>query len=166
MLLHMSSTLDETLGSFTGTRVDHRASFSVAAPPRAVFPLLCPVRENDWIAGWTGRSLCSRSGVAEPDGVFLAGRDVHEPALYVVSRYEPDRLIEYVVFRPAKSVQRLAITLAPMAQGTVVEFCRVFTGLSPEGNRELERFTPESLSAQTDALGRELDRHCGSLLRE
>jgi hypothetical protein len=166
MLPHMSSTHDEMLGSFTGTRVAHRASFSVAAPPSAVFPLLCPIRENEWIEGWVGRPLCSRSGVAEPDGVFLAGRDVHEPALYVVSRYEPDRLIEYVVFRPARSVQRLAITLAPMAQGTAVEFSRVFTGLSPEGNRELERFTTESLSAQMDELGQALDRHSRSLLRE
>ena len=29
-----------------------RARAEVAAAPERVFPLLCPVREGDWIAGW------------------------------------------------------------------------------------------------------------------
>lgn len=39
--------------------------------PDTVFPLLCPVREADWIEGWDPVWVASNSGVAEPDCVFV-----------------------------------------------------------------------------------------------
>ena len=33
----------------TPTRVAHTYTQHLVAPPKAVFPLLCPVREADWI---------------------------------------------------------------------------------------------------------------------
>jgi hypothetical protein len=38
--------------------------FEVAAPPDRVFPLLCPVRERDWLEGWEADMVYSASGVA------------------------------------------------------------------------------------------------------
>ena len=32
------------------------------APPATVFPLLCPVREAEWVPGWTVRMIHSASG--------------------------------------------------------------------------------------------------------
>ena len=48
-------------------RTDH---FDVPATPDRVFPLLCPVREYEWIPGWECDVLHSVSGVAEEDCVF------------------------------------------------------------------------------------------------
>lgn len=35
------------------------------AAPEGVFPLLCPVREYDWIEPWRCRMIYSQSGFAE-----------------------------------------------------------------------------------------------------
>jgi hypothetical protein len=43
----------------------------LVAEPSKVFPLLCPVREADWLDGWDPLVVFSQSGVAEPDCVFL-----------------------------------------------------------------------------------------------
>lgn len=40
------------------------------APLERVFPLLCPVREREWLQGWDATMVCSESGVAEPGCVF------------------------------------------------------------------------------------------------
>ena len=58
----------------------------VPAPPAEVFPLLCPVREHDWVEGWQAEVLHSESGVAELGCVFLAdARGTHGPVTFVVS---------------------------------------------------------------------------------
>jgi hypothetical protein len=43
----------------------------LVAKPSKVFPLLCPVREADWIDNWDPLVVFSESGAAEPDWVFL-----------------------------------------------------------------------------------------------
>jgi len=32
--------------------VPRRYAQNIHAPPQAVFPLLCPVREGEWLDGW------------------------------------------------------------------------------------------------------------------
>jgi hypothetical protein len=38
----------------------------IQAPPEEVFPLLCPVRETEWVRGWDPIVVYSHSGLAEP----------------------------------------------------------------------------------------------------
>jgi hypothetical protein len=57
-----------------------------------VFPLLCPVREYEWIEPWSCDMVFSESGLAENNAVFRT----HFPAqggeeTWVVCRYEKDR---------------------------------------------------------------------------
>jgi hypothetical protein len=84
-----------------------RTSFDVAAAPERVFPLLCPVREYDWIEEWTCKVLHSESGVAELDCVFRTLFD-GEPMTWVVSRYEPPIRIEFTCFVPAARSRRIS----------------------------------------------------------
>jgi hypothetical protein len=55
-----------------------------------VFPLLCPVREADWIDGWGPIAVWSKSGLVEPDCVFLTRSEPHESIWYVTC-HEPER---------------------------------------------------------------------------
>ena len=48
---------------FRGNRITHEYTQTNAAPPSAVFPLLCPVRETDWVPGWQYRMIYSLSGM-------------------------------------------------------------------------------------------------------
>ena len=51
-------------------RLIHSYTQSIKGTPGQIFPLLCPVREADWIPGWETDWVISNSGVAEPGCMF------------------------------------------------------------------------------------------------
>ena len=51
-------------------RVTHSYTQQLIAPPDRVFPLLCPVREAEWIDGWQPVLVLTLGGFAEADCVF------------------------------------------------------------------------------------------------
>ena len=58
------------MNAFKGNRVVHEFTQTNPATPEKVFPLLCLVREDDWLPGWKYRLIYSDSGVAELGCVF------------------------------------------------------------------------------------------------
>jgi len=103
--------------------------------PEQVFPLLCPVREYEWIESWQCEVVSSNSGFAELDCVFKTHFPGDGPEdTWVVSRYEPPLLIEFVRVNALRTI-RFAISLAENEDGTTaLIWTQVFTGLSPEGD--------------------------------
>ncbi len=59
----------------------------LVAEPSGVFPLLCSVREADWIEGWDPPAVFSASDVAESDCVFLTEADPGH-AIWFITRWE------------------------------------------------------------------------------
>ena len=106
----------------------------IAAAPEAVFPLLCPVREVEWIEGWRAETLHSASGVAELDAVFTTAplSDVG-PEVWVCSRHEPPRRVDYVRVGRHTAI-RLQLTLEPAGQGTALTALFVFSALTAAGD--------------------------------
>lgn len=107
------------------------------AKPEEVFPLLCPVREYEWLEGWACEMIYSESGVAEANCIFET-RFKGESATWTVSRYEPPKRIEFVVVTPQIQVCRLNISLDPSEKGTRLRWVRIFTGLSDNGNETID----------------------------
>ncbi|HEY3366337.1 MAG TPA: hypothetical protein VGK74_14880 [Symbiobacteriaceae bacterium] len=64
------------------------------APPSTVFPLLCPVREYEWIEPWQCEMLHSESGIAEKNCVFRTRGPSDD--VWVINNYEPNTRIEFV----------------------------------------------------------------------
>lgn len=119
-------------------RLMQRCRHHYPAPPGEVFPLLCPVREVDWIPAWRCQMIWSDSGVAENNCVFMTdfpefrGREV-----WVVSRYAPPEAIEFVRCAPHR-VTRLEILLEPDGGGgTRAQWTHTTTSLSEEGNLQI-----------------------------
>src|SRR5215472_2179246 len=96
-------------------RKSFELSYDVEAEPEAVFPLLCPVREYEWLDGWACEMVYSHSGFAEPGCVFrtLFGE---VPEVWHVNAYDPPRRIEYLVVAPDMLITRLTIELAPSGE--------------------------------------------------
>ncbi len=136
-----------------------QASYEIGARSEIVFPLLCPVRESEWIPGWEARVIHSDSGVAELDGVFSLD-EAHGGALFVVTRYEPNQRVEFVILQ-TDYVQRLAITLEPTKTGTRLEWVRHFTGLRPAGDDWIRANVPDVARARVESLMELLARHLG-----
>jgi len=130
------------MADFRGTRINHSYTQTNNAPPDRVFPLLCPVREAGWVPGWKYRMIYSRSGVAEDGCVFTTPDDGGGETTWLVTVYDPAQFrIEFAWVRPEMVAAQIRIFLEPNQSGTTnahISYC--YTGLSPEGNAEVERY--------------------------
>jgi hypothetical protein len=75
--------------AFEAKRVSHEYTQLNDAPPESVFPLLCPVREVDWVPGWQYRLIYSESGLAEDGCVFSTPNEAGPETLWMVTHYDP-----------------------------------------------------------------------------
>ena len=92
-------------------RAVHTYTQRLIAQPDAVFPLLCPVREADWIEGWEPRLVASESGVAERDCVFVTPAQPAD-AVWYITRHGPESgFVEMVKITPNVTACRLSIQL-------------------------------------------------------
>jgi len=130
---------------FQGNRVTREYTHTNAAPPAEVFPLLCPVRETDWVPGWQYRMIYSLSGVAEAGCVFATPNENGSETIWMVTEYDPAALrIAFVWMNLGLMAARIRISLVGNSQGTTdARICYVYTGLSNAGNREVERYNQD-----------------------
>jgi hypothetical protein len=111
------------------------------AEPARVFPLLCPVREAEWIEGWDPDVVMSESGVAELDCVFITPSP--RPTYWMITRYEPNVLVEMVRFTPGLTACKLDIQLTATERGTQARVSYAHTSLGADGDAFVEAFTEE-----------------------
>jgi hypothetical protein len=151
---------------FQSRRVVRRYRYEIDASPERIFPLLCPVREYDWIDGWTAQVLYSQTGVAEKDCVFMTQRPGRPEATWVVSLYDPPHRIEFAIFHGREVVEKLDVALEPTGGRTALRWARTYTSLCPAGDRFLEAYTGEALDQAMAHLSRALQHYLqtGALL--
>lgn len=78
-------------------------------PPETIMPLLCPVREADWIRGWDPLLVVSASGVVERDCAFVTA-SLPSNAIWYVTRHEPGHgFVEKIKLTPGVTACRLTI---------------------------------------------------------
>jgi hypothetical protein len=128
--------------AFQALRVAHEYTQHNEAPPEKVFPLLCPVREAEWVPGWHYRMIYSKSGVAEDGCVFSTPNDAGPETVWVVTEYDPAALrIAFVWSRPEVAC-RIQIALTARSQETTAAHIRYsYTGLSVAGNKEIAGYS-------------------------
>ncbi len=121
------------------------------AVPEKVFPLLCPVREKDWLDGWDYKMIYSKSGVIEKNCVFSTSYPDEMDTIWHVTQHNPEKFeVEFLRVTPKENVVRINIKLAPVENDkTEAEIVYQYTGLSKEQtefiNSELESKFEESM---------------------
>lgn len=124
-------------------RVTRSYKQTLVAEPSRVFPLLCPVREADWIEGWNPLLVLSRSGVAEEDCVFVTRAEPGETIWYV-TRHEPaNGFVEMIRITPGVTACRLTIRVRAAGQGSEATVTYSHTSLGPRGDEFVQGFTEE-----------------------
>jgi hypothetical protein len=119
-------------------RVSRSYTQTLEGTPEEVFPLLCPVREREWVEGWDPELVVSASGVAERDCVFITP-DGARQATWVITEHEPAAgRVEMIKVTPGYLVIRLRITVRPLGGGaaarqTAAEVSYQYTALDEEG---------------------------------
>jgi hypothetical protein len=79
-----------------GKHVERTATFSLPVSAEKVFPLLCPVREYEWIPDWSCKMVYSQSGFAEKGAVFTTKSNPLGKMLWTCTVFEPPKRIEYL----------------------------------------------------------------------
>ncbi|GAB3346168.1 hypothetical protein [Lysobacter tyrosinilyticus] len=125
-------------------RVGHSYVQHLVAEPARVFPLLCPVREVDWIEGWNPLRVASDSGVAEIDCIFVTAAEPQD-AIWYVTRHDPEAgFVEMLKITPGITACRLSIALQATDSGCDATVTYLHTSLgTPAGDAFVAGFTAE-----------------------
>lgn len=140
--------------------------FHQPAPPEDVFPLLCPIREYEWIDYWTCRMLYSESGVAEDDCLFATAFEARET--WVVTRFDPPERIEFCIFTDAEVVVRLKIGVSDRGDGTSdLRWERIYTATGPVGRGRVRELVAEEVEGRMRDINERLTYYLenGEMLR-
>lgn len=131
------------------TRITRAYRQLIEAPPDRVFPLICPVREAEWLDGWRFTMTYSVSGLAEEGAVFSTPGAGEPDTTWVITRHDAaQRLVEFTRFTPGSRTCVLRVGIAPAAGGrSFVDIAYTYTATSAEGRAFIEAFTEESFMA-------------------
>ncbi len=140
----------------TGIRVVCKYEQHLDASCEKVFPLLCPVREYEWIPQWRCDMIYSNSGVAELGCVFATDYgDGFGPETWVIFSYKPAEKIGFV--RTGKHrTTRYEIFLDPQGNGTVIRWNQEITALDSLGDDLVSEFNQERFESFMTPLNRML----------
>lgn len=125
-------------------RVARTYTQHLEAEPAQVFPLLCPVREADWLEGWDPSLVLSASGVAEPDCVFLTDAEGGTATWYITQHDPASGTVEMIKIVPGVVATRLNIAVHPVSEGSEAIVTYAHTSLGPEGDAIVSAFTEAS----------------------
>src|SRR5262245_4589080 len=85
---------------------------TIEAPPAVVFPLLCPVREVEWLDTWAFEWIHSASGLAEPGAVFKTSAVGEADTIWVMSRHDREAMrVQFTRVTPDSRVCLLDVVL-------------------------------------------------------
>ena len=156
------------MSDFNAERVVKSYTMHLGATPAEVFPLLCPVREYEWIEPWSCDMVFSSSGAAENNAVFTTDFASQGGAeIWVVGRYEENRAVEFIRVTPGMKVNRLDISLSVEGRGTRSIWTNTYTGLSEAGNQWIRSLTDEAFGLEKAAVEKMLDHYLatGTMLK-
>ncbi len=141
-------------------RVRFHETQHVRAEPEAIFPLLCPVREYDWLPHWECELIYTESGVAEEGCVFQTDKPGDGGTdTWVVSRFEPPQRISFVRVNPLRAI-RYDIHLEPAGDGsTDLRWEQEITALDEDGDRHVAAQKQEDFSTMIGAVERMLEHY-------
>jgi len=116
-----------------------RHTMHLSAPPAAVHPLLCPVREHDWIEGWRAAVLRSASGMAEESCVFTTPGPTGPDWLWGIPVHRPEH-IRFTIHAPGSHATFLDLHLAAEGAGTRLDWIYDLVPLAPAGEAFVQAY--------------------------
>ncbi len=139
----------------------------IDAPPERAFPLACPIRENEWIEGWSAQVVCSSSGFAEPGAIFRTKIALGE--LWVTSLHEPKAFrVEYVIFAGGHAVLKFEVAFQRIAgDRSKMRIVRAYTGIDALGRHRVLALSEDGVRRENELIARQLDHflRTGEVLR-
>lgn len=129
--------------SFSARRTIRTYRQTINAAPEKVFPLICPVREAEWLDGWQYAMIYSESGLVEEGAVFSTPHAGEANTVWIVTMHDPGkRQVEFVRFTHASRICVLRIAVSAKTENSsFVDISYTYTATAPEGNAFVESLT-------------------------
>lgn len=123
-------------------QASHTFRQDLVGTPERIFPLLCPVREAEWVDGWDPELVVTASGVIEPGCLFVTDEGEGEDAVWVTVEHDPESWrVGFVKVTPGHTVGRIEIQLQDKpGPGTYAYVTYSYTALSESGRAFIEAF--------------------------
>ena len=117
---------------------------TINSSPDKVFPLLCPVKEKDWVNGWDPELVITNSGFAEKDSIFVT-KHGSENNYWIITGHDPENYeIEMLIISPEITVGKLEIKLHKKEDNkTKADISYTYTSLSSRGDEFVKNYTEE-----------------------
>lgn len=125
-------------------RVSRSFTQHLCAPTDEVFPLLCPVRETEWVKDWRPKTVISESGFAEPGCVFITP-GIPEDALWLMTVHDPiEHHLEIIKIIPGMVIGTITVRFSADGESACrADINYAYTSLSAHGELALAEFTEE-----------------------
>ncbi len=124
---------------FQSIQVNRKFSLTFNSLPEKVFPLLCPVREKEWIPGWDFEWIFSKTGLIGECCLFKT-KEYGEDTFWFVVEYDQIKFrIVFVQFVPDLLTARFTVHLVEQGGKTNAQVEYVFTSLSEKGKEYIEK---------------------------
>lgn len=129
------------------------------APASEVFPLLCPKLEYDWIAPWSCEMVFSVSGYAELDCVFTTNFPGDVKETWIVDRYEPNRLIQFVRYSESRVIRYCIELMNNGNDSTMASWTQTIISLNSDGNTFINNASEIEYETEIKTLERMLNHY-------
>jgi hypothetical protein len=142
----------------------------INASPERVFPLLCPVREAEWLDGWTCELLRSASGYAEEGCVFRTTSPGEPETIWIITRHDAGAgRVEFARVTAGLAATRLCVQVEAAGEGrSSVQIAYDFTPTSAGGERTVaEHHSEEAFRKSMEWWERSMNHflETGTILR-
>ncbi|UCD31039.1 MAG: hypothetical protein JSW04_04530 [Desulfobacterales bacterium] len=131
---------------FKSKRITREYRQTIHATPEKVFPLLCPVREADWLDGWRYNMIYSVSGLVEEGAVFSTPHEDEADTIWIVTKYDAKtHEVEFARFTHNQRTCLLQVAVKPKEDNhSYVDVSYTYTGTTQAGNDFIDNFTQET----------------------
>ena len=146
------------MAKFVSKRIVRSGICKFNEEPEAIFPLLCPVREKDWVVGWNYEMIYSESGYNE-NGCTFKSEFSGEDAIWTVITYDREKYdLEAVIFVKDMLVVKFLIRLGENEDGTTnALISQTFTSISEKGSHSICENTEELYSKYLAGLEKSMN---------
>lgn len=137
---------------FSAERIKRSYRQTIMGTPEKVFPLLCPVRETEWLDGWRYTMIYSESGLVEEGAVFSTPAHDEEDTVWIVTKHDTEAYeLEFARFTPKSRTCILKIAVRSRDENSsYADVSYTYTGTTDAGNHFIDRLSEtEFLKAVT-----------------
>lgn len=103
----------------------------------AVFSLLCPLREKEWLDGWDCDIILSHSNGIEMGCVFSTPFSTDKNTVWFTTQYDKgDHVVEFIRHTPGEHIVKINLKVVdtPEEQGSQTFIVYEYTGLNEHQN--------------------------------